>query len=126
MKTRWVTACALALLLLAGCRGCRRRSLPVEAALDDLVVSHVKPGEPGYAVLVARGGQLVLRRGYGLAQIAGDRAWNPMTPEHAFQVGPITKQFTAAAIWLLAGEGKLSLDDELARWCPRFPPMRGR
>jgi len=108
---------ALCALLLSSCAGCRRASMPLEAALDDVIAHHLKPGEAGYAVLVARGPTTLLRRGYGLADVA---ARGPLTPEHAFQIGSITKQFTAAAILLLDQEKKLSLADELTRWVP-FP-----
>ena len=103
----------LALLLCASCTSQRRARLPLEGALDDVVLSHVKPREPGYSVLVASHGRVLFRRAHGLAEVPAGVA---LTPEHAFQIGSITKQFTAAAILLLEREGKLSTADELTKW----------
>ena len=64
----------------------------------------------------------VTEHGYGFA----DRdKQTPATPETRFRVGSVTKQFTAAAILRLAGEGRLSIDDPLARYFPRYPGGEG-
>jgi len=73
---------------------------------------------PGVAVLAARDGRIIFAHGYGLA----DRDKQlPVTPETRFRIGSITKQFTAAAILHLAGEGRLSIDDPLAKYFPHYP-----
>jgi len=69
------------------------------AQIDSLVVRSFKPDAPGAAVLVAKNGKPILRKGYGLANVELGVA---MRPELVFQIGSITKQFTAAAIMLLA------------------------
>lgn len=72
----------------------------------------------GGAVLVARGGRVVLRRAYGSA----DRvAKAPNTPETAFQIGSLSKAFTGMAIVQLAEAGRLSLDDPITARIPEFP-----
>ncbi len=69
-------------------------------------------------VLVMQKGKVVLRKAYGMA----DREWNtPNTPETKFQIGSITKQFTAASILQLAEQGKLSVEDKLSKYLPNFP-----
>lgn len=69
-------------------------------------------------VLVAQGGELLLRQGFGLA----DREWNvPHTATGKFRLGSLTKQFTAAAILQLMERDKLALDDEIARHYPEAP-----
>jgi CubicO group peptidase (beta-lactamase class C family) len=73
---------------------------------------------PGAAVLVLRDGQPLVRRGYGLADLAS-RA--PVTPATNFRLASVTKQFTATAILLLAQDGKLSLDDPVRKWLPSLP-----
>jgi len=73
---------------------------------------------PGLALAVIRDGQLVKSQGYGLANIELDV---PVKPETVFQLGSIGKQFTATAILLLAEEGKLSLDDKIAKYFPTAP-----
>jgi CubicO group peptidase (beta-lactamase class C family) len=69
-------------------------------------------------VLVARKGEIVLRKGYALA----DRENGiPYGPETVFTVGSITKQFTAAAILKLEMQKKLSIHDKLSRFFPKAP-----
>lgn len=69
-------------------------------------------------VLVAKGNRVLLKKGYGLA----NREWNiPNTVETKFRIGSLTKQFTATAILQLVEEKKLSLDDKLSKFFPRFP-----
>ena len=77
---------------------------------------------PGAAVLVLRDGQPLLRRGYGLADLD---AGTPVTPATNFRLASVSKQFTAAAIVLLAQDGKLSLDDPVRKWLPSLPEVAG-
>ncbi len=70
------------------------------------------------SVLVARDGEVVLHAGYGDA----DReAGIPVTPETVFDIGSITKQFTAAAILALEEEGKLRVEDPISRFFDEVP-----
>ena len=69
-------------------------------------------------VLVARKGEVVLRKGYALA----DRENGiPYGPDTVFTVGSITKQFTAAAILKLEEQGKLTVEDPIAKHLPGVP-----
>ncbi len=69
-------------------------------------------------VLVARKGELLLHKGYGLA----DRERKtPCTTETVFDIGSITKQFTAAAILKLETEGKLRVEDRLSQHLEGVP-----
>ena len=70
------------------------------------------------AVLVARGSDVILNKGYGSANLEWDI---PNTPATKFRLGSITKQFTAAAILLLAERGKLTLDDPIKKHLPDAP-----
>lgn len=70
------------------------------------------------AVLVMKQNKVLLRKAYGMA----DREWNiPNTPETKFEIGSITKQFTAACILQLIEQGKLHPDDMLSKFYPGFP-----
>lgn len=71
--------------------------------------------------LVARDGKIVYQGAFGDAGAAGDGA---LTTAHAFDIGSISKQFTAAAILRLAGRGKLRLDDAVVKHLPGFPYPR--
>ena len=89
-----------------------------EDQMDHLVAQMVKPNGPGCAILVVDEGQIVFERAYGIADMDTGR---PVTTATAFNIGSITKQFTAACIALLAEEGKISLDDDLRRYVPELP-----
>jgi CubicO group peptidase (beta-lactamase class C family) len=68
--------------------------------------------------LVARGDEIILNKGYGFANIE----WNiPNAPGTKFRLGSVTKQFTAAAILLLAEQGKLALEDPVRKHWPDAP-----
>jgi D-alanyl-D-alanine carboxypeptidase len=73
---------------------------------------------PGLEICVRRHGATVFSKGFGQANI---ETATPVTPASVFRIGSITKQFTASAILQLAQEGKLSLDDTLAKYLPDFP-----
>ena len=73
---------------------------------------------PGAAVLVVQDGAPLVRRGYGLADLEQGA---PVTPATNFRLASVTKQFTAAAILLLAEDGRLSLDDPAPKWLPALP-----
>lgn len=88
------------------------------ARIDSVFAPLTRAGSPGCAVGVIRGGTLVFSRGYGLASV---ELGVPVTPATIFDIGSVSKQFTAMAVVLLAGEGKLSLDDEIQRYVPEVP-----
>ena len=73
---------------------------------------------PGCALSVIKEEQIVYKRGYGMADLDHDI---PITPETVFHVASISKQFTAAAIIMLAREGKLSLDDDVRKYITELP-----
>lgn len=75
-------------------------------------------GTPSVSVAVRRDGVSVLTRAWGLAHIESRR---PAAPDMRYAIGSVTKQFCAAAILLLQEDGKLSLDDRVARHLPDVP-----
>ena len=62
-----------------------------------------KPDRPGAAISVVKNGQAIFRKAYGLANLELNV---PMRPEMVFRLCSVTKQFTAAAIFMLAEQGK--------------------
>ena len=72
---------------------------------------------PGCAVGVSRDGRIVLERAYGMANL---ETGTPIEPGTIFHVASVSKQFTAAAIMLLARDGKLSLDDDIRKHLPEI------
>lgn len=70
------------------------------------------------AVLVTKNGSVLLKKAYGLA----DDEWKIRnTVDTKFQLASVTKQFTAAAVLLLAEKGQLSLNDKLSTFFPDYP-----
>ena len=104
------------LFALGGCAG-TGPAKPPSASVDALMRDY-SGNVPGAVVLVLRDGQPLLRRGYGLADMD---AGTPATPQTNFRLASVSKQFTAAAIVLLAQDGKLSLDDPVRKWLPSLP-----
>ena len=70
------------------------------------------------SILIAKGDEILLAKGYGPAN---REHGIPNTPETKFRLGSMTKQFTAMGILVLANKGKLSLDDPLAKYLPDYP-----
>ncbi|HYW10100.1 MAG TPA: serine hydrolase domain-containing protein [Longimicrobium sp.] len=108
---------ALGLLAAASAASAQSRPTIVQK-LDSLAGSGVVERRAvGLVAAVVRGNDTLLMKGYGIA----DAEWGvPMPADAMFEVGSITKQFTAAAILQLRDEGKLSLDDDITRWLPDF------
>ncbi|MCF4008350.1 serine hydrolase domain-containing protein [Rheinheimera sp. UJ63] len=73
---------------------------------------------PGVAVLVARGDEVLFHKAYGQANI---ELAVPLSSEHKFRIGSVTKQFAAAALLKLIDEGKASLSDPLNKYLPDYP-----
>ena len=86
--------------------------------MDDVVQNYVRNKTFMGTVLVARGSDVIVSKGYGSANLEWDI---PNTPTTKFRLGSITKQFTAASILLLEERGKLKLDDPIKKYVPDAP-----
>ena len=84
----------------------------------DAVFARWTQTTPGCAVGVCVRGEHVVERAYGMADLEHDVKNGPQT---IFEAGSVSKQFTAAAVLLLAQEGKLSLDDPVRKYIPELP-----
>ncbi len=94
------------------------QSDPAVAAKVDQVFKAWTDTTPGCAVGVSVKGHSVLEKGYGMADLEHDAKNGGDT---IFEAGSVSKQFTAAAVLLLAREGKLSLDDPVRKHVPEVP-----
>ena len=84
----------------------------------DTLLARYQGEVPSVSVLVVKDGKTVVAKSYGYADLeAKVRA----TPQTNYRLASVTKQFTAAAILLLAEDGKLSIDDKVQRWLPSLP-----
>src|SRR5581483_6185694 len=104
----------VATFLLAG--ACLAQNLNLR--LDQIVQSYVPNHQFMGSVLVARGGDVLLSKGYGSADLEWDI---PNSPDTKFRLGSITKQFTAASILLLQERGKLNINDPVKKYMPDAP-----
>jgi CubicO group peptidase (beta-lactamase class C family) len=96
------------------------------AQVDRIFAQWNRPDSPGCVVGVIKDGRYLLQRGYGMANL--DYAI-PNSPEMVYYVGSVSKQFTAAAIALLAKDGRIGLDDQVSKYLPEvvhLPPMTVR
>jgi CubicO group peptidase (beta-lactamase class C family) len=71
----------------------------------------------GLSVAVLRGGDTIVAKGYGRADLENDL---PATAQTVYRIGSITKQFTAAAVMQLVEQGKIALDDTIQRFLPAY------
>ena len=78
---------------------------------------------PGASLLILKDGKPLVRRGFGYADLEHHVRATPATD---YRLASVSKQFTAAAILLLAEDHKLSLDDSVRHWLPTLPPFADR
>jgi CubicO group peptidase (beta-lactamase class C family) len=94
------------------------RQSPAPDTRVDALMTRWTATTPGCAVGVSQKNASVLERGYGMADLEHDV---PNAPDTIFEAGSVSKQFTAAAVLLLARDGKLSLDDPVRKYIPELP-----
>ncbi|HEX9940497.1 MAG TPA: serine hydrolase [Thermoanaerobaculia bacterium] len=111
---------AFLLVLALSLAPARAATAPADLAAyaDRLLAAAYPADQPGAAVLVMKDGQVVLRKGYGMANL---ELGVPVSPDMVFEIGSVTKQFTAAAILMLEEQGKLRLADEVTKYLPDYP-----
>jgi CubicO group peptidase (beta-lactamase class C family) len=88
------------------------------ADVDALLSTQYKAGEPGAVVLISKSGKPVYKKAFGMADLENNV---PMRTENVFEIGSITKQFTAVAILMLMEQGKLSLEDPVTKFIESYP-----
>ncbi|WP_319480245.1 serine hydrolase domain-containing protein [uncultured Draconibacterium sp.] len=113
MISKFIT---IAILLVVTLPSCFEPTL--ESEIDNILSMKYTSKEPGAVFLVAKAGKPVYRKAFGKANIELDV---DMNTENVFQIGSMTKQFTAVAIMMLVEEGKLSVVDEITKFIPEFP-----
>ena len=90
----------------------------VRVAVNRVFAPWTATDGPGCAVAVARDGRIVHQNGYGMANL---ETGTPITPASVFHLASVSKQFTAAAILVLARDSRLSLDDDVRKHLPELP-----
>jgi len=90
----------------------------IESQVDRIFEKWTSPETPGCSVGVSLDGRQVLTKAYGHADLEHNVKNDADT---VFEAGSVSKQFTAAAVLLLARDGKLSLDDPVRKYIPELP-----
>jgi CubicO group peptidase (beta-lactamase class C family) len=118
---RWSCLVALGVALTLNCAAQTRpdaQALATEA--DRYLNSLVAQNRFGGAILVARDGKALWRKGYGMANLENEV---PNSTQTKFLIGSVTKQFTAVAVLMLAERGKLSVEDSICKYIAECPAM---
>src|SRR5262245_58915205 len=89
----------------------------------DTIFAFFNRNVPGCGVGLAKDGKPLVVKGYGASNLEYGVA---NTDSTVFESGSVAKQFTAAAIVLLAQDGKLSLDDDIRKYLPEVPSFSGQ
>lgn len=87
--------------------------------IDDLIAAEIKDKDgPGVVFMVAKKDKIIYQMVFGKANLELEV---PLTTDYVFQIGSMTKQFTAVAIMMLQEQGKLNTNDVLSKYIPDFP-----
>ena len=118
-------AVPVALLLLSAFVNANRASAQTgdEARarkVDELFARFNRSPSPGLAVAVVRDGKVILRKGYGLANLE-ERI--PITPSTVFDIASVSKQFAGLAVAMLVEQGKVKLTDDIRKHIPELPAI---
>lgn len=110
-RSRYVITIALLIALLSVARA---------DDVDDYVKTQMQKHQiPGLALMILRDGHAARTNTYGTANVELN---SPVRPDSVFEIGSITKQFTAACILMLQQDGRLSIEDPIRRHLPDAPP----
>lgn len=116
--------CGMVLLFTTFGFGQNTANLPTDKEILEKVETYMKATETvdGFSgsVLIARNGQPIVNKGYGMANIELNV---PNKAETVFRLGSVTKQFTGMAITMLQEKGKLSVNDPLCKFIENCPAI---
>jgi CubicO group peptidase (beta-lactamase class C family) len=91
----------------------------IQKSVDSVAAAYLKDKQAaGMSIAVLRGADTLVMKGYGYADLELDV---PTPARAVYEIGSVTKQFTAASILILRDQGKLSLDDEITKFLPNYP-----
>jgi D-alanyl-D-alanine carboxypeptidase len=96
----------------------RARRATTDSADRFVAAEMARKHVPGVAIAVVRAGKVIKAQGYGIADVEHDV---PVTAQTVFKIGSVSKQFLASGIMLLAQDGRLAVDDPVAKHVPGTP-----
>lgn len=115
VKNLFLIASAFMLLLLPSCQ---TASNNIESKVDECINAYMKMKKFSGSVLIAKNGEILVKKGYGMANYEHDVL---NTPHTKFRIGSITKQFTAMAIMQLQEKGLLKVSDPIKKYINDYP-----
>lgn len=119
MRRAALATLCLVLVLGPGLPASAGSGPPTRAEQIDAIFARYERGEqPGCAVGVGERGRAAFTRGYGVADLERGA---PITRDSVFDIASASKQITAAVVYLLAADGRLSLSDDVRTWVPELP-----
>ena len=108
----------LVLFLLFGLPSLHLSAQSLPEQYDVMMSEHFPSDGPGAAVLVSKGDEILYEKGFGMANM---ELGIDIKPNQVFEIGSITKQFTAVSILMLLEEGKLGLEDDITKYIEDYP-----
>jgi CubicO group peptidase (beta-lactamase class C family) len=114
---RWVAALCLGAVALG--HGSASGQGPLVARIDEAIHRlGIKDDGPGLGLLVVEKGRVLVKKGYGLANL---KTRAPVTPGTTFELGSTSKPFTALAVMILHDQGKLAFTDPVRTYISELP-----
>jgi CubicO group peptidase (beta-lactamase class C family) len=104
--------------ILTGAQTRKANEKTIESEVDAYLKPYLDLGGFSGSILIAKGGRVLLSKGYGMANYELNV---PCTPQTKFHLGSVSKTFTAAAIMILQERGKLNVQDPLSKFIPDYP-----
>ena len=121
MKYRLTLSCcffAFSVVAARDSKGQTPAAATMSGQIDAVFGKYISARTPGCVVSIVQNGSVLYARTYGLANLE----WAlPNTLDTVFDIGSVSKQFTAFAILLLAQDGRISLDDDIRKYLPEIP-----
>jgi CubicO group peptidase (beta-lactamase class C family) len=121
MKYRLTLCCcffAFSVVAARDSKGQTPAAATMSGQIDAVFGKYISARTPGCVVSIVQNGSVLYARTYGLANLE----WAlPNTLDTVFDIGSVSKQFTAFAILLLAQDGRISLDDDIRKYLPEIP-----
>lgn len=118
LRRQLLIAGTVTVVLFASGAGVRAEVPDPSDRIDEIFAGWNRTDQPGAAVAVVRDGDIVFQNAYGMADLERGVA---LTTQSVFEIGSISKQFTAMCVLLLEHDGKLTLDDDIRATIPEMP-----
>lgn len=90
----------------------------LESNIDSILREKYPRNAPGSTFLIAKEGNIIYKKAFGLSNLELNVS---MEPDNVFEIGSMTKQFTAISILMLMENGQLNLDDDITKFIPDYP-----